>query len=70
MTIAAYRQMRADPPPDDLYVVPEDFDVDAYKRQVRRTTPPSPQEVAVVTTAGLTAKGLTASRGLRVTPRV
>lgn len=46
MTIVAYRQMRADPPPEDLYVVPEDFDIDAYKRQVRGTAPPTPQDVA------------------------
>ena len=46
MTVMAYRQMRAHPPPDDLYVVPADFDVDAYKRSVRNSAPPSPEQVA------------------------
>lgn len=47
MTIAAYRQMQADPPPDDMYVIPADFDIDAYKRRVRASAPPSSQEIAV-----------------------
>ena len=41
----SWRQMRAHPPPDDLYVVDGDFDVDTYKRSIRQTRV-SPESIA------------------------
>ena len=44
LTIAAWRQMRAFPPPPDLHVVGADFDEQAYKRQLRGMGPLTPAQ--------------------------
>ena len=46
LIVASWRQMLRDPPAPDLYDVPADFDVDAYKRQLREQKPLTPQEAA------------------------
>lgn len=46
LVVASWRQMANNPPDPDLYNVPADFDVDAYKRQLREQAPLTPQQAA------------------------
>jgi len=46
LVVASWRQMANNPPDPDLYDVPADFDIDAYKRQLREQAPLTPKQAA------------------------
>jgi len=46
LTAVAWKQMRSNPPPADLYVLPADFDEAAYKRSIRGVKEPEPEDLA------------------------
>lgn len=46
LIVASWRQMQRNPPDRDLYAVPADFDIDAYKRQLREQAPLTPAQAA------------------------